>query len=91
MQSQKHETWLTLDITTTEGIQIESLTSTYRLHQLISDPTHELPNSSSCMDLIFIDHPNLIVDSGVHPPLHLNCHHQIAYCKFNLFTEYLPS
>ena len=73
----KSKTWWTHDITTNEGVQIESLTSTYGLHQLISDPTHILPNSSSCIDLIFTDQPNLVVDSGVHPSLHPNCHHHI--------------
>ena len=48
------------------------------------------PNTSSCIDLIFTDQPNLVVDSGVHPSLHSNCHHQITYCKFNLFIEYSP-
>ena len=67
-----------------------SLTETYSLHQLISDPTHILSISSSCIDLIFTDQPNLVVDSGVHPSLHPNCHHQITYCKFNLFIEYPP-
>ena len=62
----------------------------YGFHQLISQPTHLLPQNSSCIDLIFTDQPDLIVDSGVHPSLHLNCHHQITYCKLNLNTEYLP-
>ena len=32
----------------------------------------------------------LVVDSGVHSSLHINCHHQITYCKFNLIMEYPP-
>ena len=60
------------------------------LQQLISEPTHLLPNSLSCIDLIFTDQPNLVVDSGVHPSLHPNCHHQIIFCKFNLVIEYPP-
>ena len=44
----------------------------------------------SWIDLIFTDQPNLIVDSGVHPSLHSNCHHQITYCKLNLSIEYPP-
>ena len=84
------KTWWTHDITTNEGVRIESSTATYGLHQLISDPTHILPNSSTCIYLIFTDQPNLVVDSGVHPSLHPNCHHQITYCQFNLFTEYPP-
>ena len=45
---------------------------------------HVLENSSSCVDLIFISQPNLVVDSGVHPSLHPNCHHQIVYAKLKL-------
>ena len=40
--------------------------------------------------LIFTDQTNWIVDSGVHPSLHYNCHHQIMYCKPNLNIKYPP-
>ena len=33
-------------------------------------PTHILQHSSSCIDLIFVNQPNLVVDSGIHPSLH---------------------
>ena len=51
---------------------------------------HILENSSSCIDLAFTSQPNLIVDSGTHPSLHPNCHHQIIYAKFNLKIQYPP-
>ena len=60
------------------------------MHQLISDPTYLLPNSSSCIDLIFTDQPNLVLDSDIHPSLHLNCHHQITFSRYNLDVEYPP-
>ena len=41
-------------------------------------------NSKSCIDLIFTDQPNLFVDSGVHPTLHEQCHHQIVYGKLSI-------
>ena len=59
-------------------------------HELISQPTHLLPQTSSCTDLTFTDQPNLIIDSGVHSSFHSNCHHQITHCKINLYIEYLP-
>ena len=31
-----------------------------------------------------------MVDSGTHPSLHLNCHHQIIHCKINFQVEYPP-
>ena len=82
--------WWTRDKPTIEGTQLESFTSVYGFHQLISQPTHLLPQTSSYIDLIFADEPNLIVDSGVHHLLHSNCQHQITYCKLNVNTEYPP-
>ena len=82
--------WWTRDKTTIEGTQLECLSSVYGFHQLLSQPTHLLPQTSSCIDLIFTDQPNLIVDSGVHPSLHSNCYHQITYSKINLNIEYPP-
>ena len=58
------------DVTTHEGTHIGSLITMHGLQQLISHPTHLLPNSSSCIDLIFTDQPNLAVKSGIHPSLH---------------------
>ena len=49
-----------------------------------------MENSSSCIDLIFTSQPNLVVESGVHPSLHPNCHHQIVFAKFNLMISYPP-
>ena len=43
-----------------------------------------------CIDLIFTTQPNLVVESGVHPSLHANCHHQLAFVKFNLQIFYPP-
>ena len=85
----RSQLWWSDDITC-EGSHIDSSTTTYGFHQLISDPTHLLPDSSSCIDLIFTDQPNLAVDSGVHRTLHSNCHHQITVSKFNLMLEYPP-
>ena len=57
------------------------------LHQLISEQTHFMGDSKSCIDLISLislwtNQPNLIMESGVHPSLHEHCHHQIIYGKF---------
>ena len=76
--------WWQDDTQTGEGPRINYLTTSYGFQQLISEPTHILKNSSSCIDLIFTDQPNLITDSGTHPSLHPNCHHNITFCKINL-------
>ena len=86
----KSSNWCSSDISSNEGIHIDSVASYYGLHQLISDSTHILPNSSSCIDLIFTSQPNLVIQSGVFPSLHSNCHHNITYAKFDLFIEYPP-
>ena len=61
------------DVTSHEGSHMKGL------QQLISDPTHLLPNLSSCIDLIFTDKLNLAVNSGVYPSLHVKCHNQIKH------------
>ena len=55
---------------------------------MINDPTHILESSSSCIDLILTLQPNLITESGVHPSLHPNSHHQIIFAKFVLEIHY---
>ena len=86
----KLSNWRAEDISSYEGIKLESVTSLFGLKQLISEPTHLLPNSTSCIDLIFTNHPNLVVDCGVHPSLHTNCHHQIVFAEINLKVFFPP-
>ena len=82
--------WYKHDKTNFEGIVLENISSQCGLYQVINEPTHILENSSSCIDLIFTSQPNLITESGVHPSLHPNCHHQVIYAKFNLKVHYPP-
>ena len=86
----RSKSWCLDDITTYESSNIDSLTTTHGLHQLISQTTHLLPTSSTCIDLIFTDQPKLEVNAGAHPSLHKNCYHQITFCKLNLKTEHPP-
>ena len=57
--------------------------------QVMKEPTHFLENSKSCIDLIFISQPNMVMDSSVHSSLRSRCHHQIIYAEFNL-KAFLP-
>ena len=86
----KLSNWSPNGTATAEGVQLDYLTLLYGMKQVITEPTHVLENSSSCIDLIFSNQPNLIMDSGVHPTLHSKCHHQIIYAKLNLKIEYPP-
>ena len=53
-----------------------------------SKQIESLTGSSSCIDLIFKNQPNFVIDSGVQPSLHPNCHLQIAFSKLSLKFEY---
>ena len=64
------------DKTSPEGCSIDYWTSMHGLQQLISEPNNLLVDSLSCFDLIFIDQPNLTVDSGVYTSLCPTSHHQ---------------
>ena len=73
--------WWIKDKTKIERTQLKSLTTVHGFHYF-----HYI--TIICIDLIFTDQPNLIVDSGVQPSLHSICHHQVTYCKLNLSIEY---
>ena len=75
----RSSSWWPKDIDTTEGSKLFSLISSNRFPQLVNEPTHIQTSSSSCIDLIFTNQPNLSVDSGVHASLHPNCHHEIIH------------
>ena len=83
----KTTNWYKNDINSYEGIKIDTITSQFTWQQLINKSTH-LTKSSSCIDLIFISQPNLVMESGVHSSLYQNCHHQIVFAKINLITCY---
>ena len=82
--------WWSNDINTTEGLKPFSSSSSNGFSQLTQDPAHILGHSSSCIDLLFTDQPNLSVNSGVHAFLHPNCHYQIVHSSFNLNIYYPP-
>ena len=88
--NQRSKWWWLDRMTSPEGSHIEPLTIIHSLNKLILNPTHLLPNSSSCIYPIFTDHPCSAVSSSIHSSFHLNCHHQITYCIFNPLTEYHP-
>ena len=85
----KSQTWFKNDKTSYERSKLDILTCSHELHQLINKPTHLPDKSSSCIDLIFTFQPNLVMESGVQPSLHPNCHHQLVFAKFDL-SIYCP-
>ena len=86
----KTSLWCNNDISTYEGSKIDGVTSQFGIEQIIKEPTHIIGNSSSCIDLIFTNQPNLVMEFGVHSSLHSNCHHHIMFAKLNLKIHYPP-
>ena len=86
----RSSSWWLKEFSTTEGSKLISFTSSNGFSQLIKEPTHIQTSSSSCIDLVFTDQPNLSVNSGVHASLHPNSHHQIVHPYFNLNISYPP-
>ena len=84
----KSNLWFKGHKTTYECSKTEGITSTFGLQKIINEPTHTIGDSSSCIELMYISQPNLVMESGVHSSLHLNRHHQISYAKFNLKIYY---
>ena len=84
----KPKHWCSQGSTNFEGITIENVTSQFGLSQIIKEATHIIEPSSLCIDLIFTTQSNLVVESGVHPSLHPNFHHQIVFAKFNVQIFY---
>ena len=86
----KSSDWPSNDTTTAEVDQLDYFTSLYGMKHVITEPTHILESSASCINFIFTNQPNIVMDSGVHLALHEKCHHQIIYSKLNLRIEYPP-
>ena len=86
----KSSSWSSNDTITVEGAQLDYFIFLYGMKQVITQPTHILESSASCIDLIFTNQPNIDMDFGVHLSLHEKCHHQISYSKLNIKTEYRP-
>ena len=86
----KKSLWYNNDIATYEGSKIDGVTSQFGIQRFIKEPTHIIGNSSLCIDLIFTNQPNLVMESGVHSWLHSNFHHHITFVKFNLKIHYPP-
>ena len=75
----KSSKWWVDDKTTQEGLKIENILYQFSLSQVINEHTHISENFNSCIDLLLTNQQNLISDSGIHPSLYSNCHHQIIY------------
>ena len=73
------------DMESTEGNDIDSLTTMRGLQQVIPQPTHLLPSSLSWIDLTPNDRTNLAVEGVANFSLHPNCHRSLRN-RTNFFT-----
>ena len=71
-------------------MRLESTTSDYVLYQVINESTHILASSASYIDSIFTNQPNMVINNGMHPLLHQNCHDQIIFAQVNSSVFYRP-
>ena len=68
--------WWPLGDSNKDGIAMENLTSNLDLTQLITEPTNFQENSSpSCIDLMFCDQPNIVIESGTRHSLEPHWRH----------------
>ena len=86
----KSKNWCNQDSTNFEGIANKNLAAQFGLSQIINKASHISQSCSSCIDLIFTIHLNLVAESNVYPCLHPYCYHQIVFAKFNLQIYYPP-
>ena len=86
--------WYKNNSTFYEGTKIDGIISqwylAFTLQQLINEPTHILPASSSCIYLFFVYQSNLAIESGVHSFLHQKCHQQMIQAKLYRKILYPP-
>ena len=75
----KSKQWCKIDKTSFEGSQLQLQTTKFGLSQIITESTHILVNSRSCIDLLFVSQPNMVLDAEVLVSLHPCCHHRIIF------------
>ena len=86
----RNSDWWNGDSTNLQGTELAELAAQYRLNQIIDDPTHILPNSTSCIDLNFTTERKFVTNSGILHSLFLRCHHQLLFAKVS-FTTFFSS
>ena len=67
----RSSSWWKENKTTVECTRLEARTSLHNFNQLASEATHILFHSSSCIDIIFTNQPNVVVNCGTHSKLNV--------------------
>ena len=87
----RNSEWWIGDSTNLQGTELAELVAQNSLNQIIDGPTHILPNSASCIDLIFTTETNFVTDPRVLPSLFLRCYHQLIFAKVSFTTSFPPA
>ena len=85
----RNSVWWNGNSTAQQGTELAELVAQYSLNQVTDGPTHILPISASCIDLIFTTETDFVTDSGVLLSLFPRCHHQLIFAKVS-FTTFFP-
>ena len=84
-----HSQWCPTDTTDDVGDKLQCILEDKNLFQLVNEPTHIMPNSQTCIDLVITDRPNLATKCEILPSLHTRCHHQINHVELNIINPLL--
>ena len=82
--------WWDGDNTDYFGTSMQNTFLAHGLHQIVNQPTYITGTTSSCIDLIVTDQPNMFLECIIHPSIDSNCHHQINYAKLNIICPTPP-
>ena len=86
-----HSQWCPTDTTDNVGDKLQCILEEKNLFQLVNEPTHIMPNSQTCIDLVITDRPDLATKCEIRPSLHTRCHHQINHVELNIINPPPPT
>ena len=78
-----NSSWLCTDTTDFQGEELYDILNDNALHQLVSEPTHIINNSKTCIDLVITNQRDIIRECSVKPSLDSRCHHLINHIELN--------
>ena len=78
------ENWWKGDKSDTFGVDFQNLFNLNGLTQIVNGPTYITNNTKTCIDLVAINQPNLVISNEIHPSLHPNCHHQVNFTQLSI-------
>lgn len=75
----KSSNWSSNKTATAESVRLDYFTALDDIKQVITEPTHLLQSFASCIDLIFTNWTNVILDSGVYLSLYEKYYNQVIH------------